>query len=138
MIKPLITFSTAVPKYGGQVVSLNNAKKWLKFSETPIKNEYKISLKQFYIPERKIEPLSKAFIIFRIFRKDKRMLDSDSLGYIIKWTIDAIKEENWFIDDDQITYIVFPSVVDKSLIETELTVSVYEDFNPEIMLELET
>jgi len=69
------------------------------------------------------------FICFSIYRHNRRIFDSDALGFIVKWTIDAIKESGWLVDDNQVTYIVHPSVLNLDLIETEIKVEVYEKIN---------
>lgn len=125
--KSLLNFNIACPKYRKQVISLNNVGKWLRFHQSKIKNEYKQNLKDFCITPPPAIKYKKLFITFRIYRNNKRILDSDAIGFIVKWTIDAIKEVGWLVDDDQITYIVFPSILNKDLVESEINVSVFEN-----------
>lgn len=138
----LFEFHTPLPKYKEQVISLNNINKWYRFQSSKIKNEYKELLKDWYIPtpDNTYEAL---YIEFHLYRHNKRTLDSDNLGFIIKWTIDAIKEINWkidttgkkpktiknpgwMIDDDNITYLVKPAILNTDLEETEIKVRVFK------------
>lgn len=125
MSKVLFEFQVAGPKYKNQVVSLNNVGKWIRYQSSPIKNTYKDMIKAWHIPTADVK-YKELFIEFRLFRHNKRTLDSDNLGFIIKWTIDAIKELEWIEDDDQITYIVYPAVLDRELKDTEIKVVVKE------------
>jgi len=136
--KELFQFQTPCPKYKEQVISLNNISKWHRFHSSKIKNEFKDLLKEWYIPtpEKQYESI---YVEFMLYRHNKRTLDSDNLGFQIKWIIDAIKEtENedildnkskpitWIIDDDKVKYSVEPAILDRDLLETELKVVVYE------------
>jgi len=125
-MKTLFEFQVAGPKYKNQVISLNNVAKWLRFQGSIIKNIYKDSLKTWHIPNA-ADKKEKLFIEFHLYRHNKRTLDSDNLGFIIKWTIDAIKESNWLIDDDKITYIVYPAILDRNLEDTEIKVIVKDN-----------
>jgi len=128
----LFSFNTPCPTYSNKVVSLNNVGKWLRYHKSKISNTYKDNLKDLFIPEASVK-LKSAWIVFKLYRHNKRVLDSDNLGFIIKWTIDAIKEQGWLIDDNQITYTVFPSVLDKELEETQVSVEFFESFDPSIL-----
>lgn len=130
----IFSFHAACPKYQNKVISLNKSdiSKWVKWQEAVIKNEYKDNLKEWHIPDPEDgRELTNAWLEFRLFRHTGRKFDSDNLGFIIKWTIDAIKEMGWLKDDDQIIYTVFPSVVDKTLAETEIKVSMFYEYSPE-------
>jgi Holliday junction resolvase RusA-like endonuclease len=125
--KLLFEFQVAAPKFKNQVISLNNVGKWHRFNSSSIKNLYKDNIKVWNIPEPE-DKLESVYIEFHLFRHNKRTLDSDNLGFIIKWTIDAIKEKEWLIDDDKVTYIVFPAILDRELIDTEIKVKVYNEY----------
>jgi len=132
-VKQLFQFNTPCPKYKEWVISLNNISKWHRFHQSKIKNQYKENLQSWYIPTPEKEYKS-MYVEFHLMRHNKRVLDSDNLGFIIKWTLDAIKEtENkelgikWLKDDDQITYKVVPAKLDKTLLETEIIVKVFEE-----------
>jgi len=132
-VKQLFEFKVPCPKYQQTVISLNNVSKWHRFHQSKIKNTYKDNLKDWYIPTPEKEYKS-MYIEFHLMRHNKRVLDSDNLGFIIKWTLDAIKETrneekdiNWLEDDDQITYLVKPAILDKELLETEIIVKVFEE-----------
>jgi len=132
-MKNLFKFSVACPKHNKeQVVSLNNINKWLRFKKSTISNEYKNLLNDWHIPTPN-KKLKKAFIVFELYRHNKRILDSDNLGIIIKWTIDAIKNSGWLVDDDQIFYTVVPSTLDLSLKETEITLIMFENIEDYIL-----
>lgn len=139
--KLLFEFNVECPKYQNQVISLNNIEKWYRFHKSKIKNQYKQNLKDFYIPtpDKTYEGI---VIDFKLYRHNGKTLDSDNMGFIIKWTIDAIKEINWetqiingkektvknpgwIIDDDNVEYSVTPAVLDRSLLETEVNIKVY-------------
>jgi len=113
-----------------EIISLNNINDWYRFNSSRIKNEYKNLLKEWYIPKATKKHKS-LFIEFHLFRHNKKTLDSDNLGFIIKWTIDAIKESNWMEDDDQITYIVFPAILNRELKDTEIKVIIKDKFDYE-------
>lgn len=131
----IFEFTTQCPKWKNQVISLNNVGKWLRFQGSKIKNEYKEMLKEWHIPTPDFEH-SSLYIEFHLTRHNGRVLDSDGLGFIIKYTIDAIKETanddglRWMTDDDQITYLVKPAVLDRDLLETEITVKVFDKYEP--------
>jgi len=125
MKNKLFEFQVAAPKYRNQVISLNNIGKWHRYQSSTIKNLYKDNLKSWNIPEATIKYKS-LYIVFHLYRHNKRTLDSDNLGFIIKWTIDAIKESGWLIDDNIITYKVVPAILDRNLLDTEIKVVVYE------------
>lgn len=140
-MKPLFEFTASAPKWKEQVISLNNIDKWHRFHKSKLKNEFKNMLQEWHIPkpDAMYESL---YIEFHLFRHNGRTLDSDNLGIIIKWTIDAIKEINWewdysgkkpkpikhpgwMKDDDKIEYNVKPAVLNRELLETEITVKVF-------------
>lgn len=126
----LVEFNIPLPKGKGkfknQVASLNSVARWHWKSVADIKSDYKHLIKDWYINTSE-EPLSSMSIVFEINRHNNRILDSDNLGFIIKWTIDAIKESGWLVDDDQITYLVLPSKLNIDLIETSIKVTCYKD-----------
>lgn len=130
MEEPILQFSVPLPKGRGKnknkIASLNEIPKWHWKTVSDVKNGFKDLLKEWYIGSTDLEPLPKMTIVFKLYRHNNRMLDSDNLGFIIKWTIDSIKESNWLIDDDQICYTVEPSVLNKELIETSMQVSCYK------------
>jgi Holliday junction resolvase RusA-like endonuclease len=127
MSKKFFEFNIAAPKYKNQVVSLNNINKWLRWSKSKISNDYKNMLNDFYIPEP-TEQLRSSWIRFDLYRHNGKVLDSDNLGIIVKWTIDAIKQKGWLEDDNQVTYSIFPSIMDRNLVETEIKVSMFDKF----------
>jgi hypothetical protein len=125
-IPEIFRFTTAGAKFKDTIVSLNNISKWHRFKASEIKNFYKESISVWQIPDVTKE-YKKLFIEFHLLRHNKRVLDSDNLGFIIKWTIDAIKEKGWVEDDDQITYIVFPAILDRKLNDTSIEIVVRDN-----------
>lgn len=127
----IASFNIPLPKGKGKnknkVASLNEIPKWHWKTVSDVKTQYKDTIKDWYIQSWQEEPLSSMTIVFELQRHNSRILDSDNLGFIIKWTIDAIKESGWLIDDDQITYLVLPSKLNRDLIETSIKVSCYKD-----------
>lgn len=129
--EPIMMFNIPLPKGRGKnknkVASLNQVPKWHWSDVARVKQEFKEIIADWYISSNHGEPLKSMTIVFELFRHDNRIFDSDNLGFIIKWTIDTIKESGWLIDDDQITYLVRPSVLDRSLIESSVRVSCYKE-----------
>ena len=122
----IFEFSVACPTYKSDVViSLNNINKWFRYKVSSISNEYKDMLTEWHIPAPN-KKLKKVYIVFELYRHNKRILDSDNLGFIIKWTIDAIKNSGWLIDDDQVLYTVIPSTLNIDLKETEIKITMFE------------
>lgn len=131
--KLLFEFSTSIPTYGTlkkrKIPTLNNVQEWFRFFKSKLKNEYQDNLLSFAIPSCNIVPLDGCFIYFQIKRPNKRTLDADNIGFIVKWTIDAIKVSNWIKDDNKVSYYVGEAIEDKTLLETSLEIKVYERMN---------
>jgi len=139
MGKSLLNFTVACPKYTGvvkqtktgkistvnTVISLNNVNKWYRYKLKKIVEEYKENLTNWFIPKSKLK-LTSAFIEINLYRENKRKFDADNLGYIVKWTIDTIKEQGWLKDDDQVTILLTPSIYKEDIVETSIEVSLYE------------
>lgn len=123
-------FCIPLPKGRGKnknkIASLNELPKWHWSSVDKVKREYKSVISDWYIGSYEGEPLKSMTIVFKLQRHNNRILDSDNIGFIIKWTIDAIKESGWLIDDDQITYLVEPSELKTDLIESMIEVICYQ------------
>jgi hypothetical protein len=126
----ITSFNIPLPKGRGKnknkIASLNEVPKWHWNDTAKVKKQYKDVINDWYIGDPDGEPLSSMTVVFKLKRHNGRILDSDNIGFIIKWTIDAIKESGWLIDDDQITYLVIPSVIDRELIESTIEVSCYK------------
>jgi hypothetical protein len=125
----ILDFNVALPKGSGKnknkIASLNEVLKWHWKSTTECKNGYKDLLKNWYLSKSTEDKYEKMSIVFELHRHNNRMLDSDNIGLIIKWTIDAIKELDYLIDDDQITYMVIPSKLNRDVVETQINVKCY-------------
>ena len=124
----IFRFFTAGAKKKEKLISLNSINKINHFELPKIKNGFKDNLKVWNIPDNKGVKYQKLFIEFHIFRHNKRIFDSDNLGVQIKWIIDSIKETDWLLDDDnEITYIVFPAVLDRKRTDTTIEVIVRDN-----------
>jgi len=128
-MEELIKVSIPLPKGSGKnknkIASLNEIIKWHWSAINKVKFEYKSNLKDWYIPKNQKEPQANMTIEFQLRRHNNRVLDSDNIGIIIKWTIDTIKEQNWLIDDNQVTYTVIPSVLDNTVLDTTIDITAY-------------
>jgi len=119
----------AVPKIGAgkakdQLVLMNNAPVWMRYYQTKIKKQFKDHLREWHVPESQLA-LDEGTVEFRLYRPTKRRLDADSIAFIGKWTVDFLVEQGYFKDDDQVTFVYKPVVVEKERVETEVKVSVY-------------
>jgi len=89
-IEPILKFKVEVPKGLGKnkskIASLNEYPKWHWATQSKVKKTFKDLLMSWFIPksEAKLETVK---IIFKLYRHNKRVLDSDNLGFIIKWSI---------------------------------------------------
>jgi len=107
-----------------QLVTLNNTSKWFRYGVTKIKNEYKNLLKEFFISSNPNPPYKELIITYRILRDSKRKLDSDNIIWNIKWFTDVLTETNWLVDDDKVTFTIFPTEYVKDTKETSIKVTV--------------
>jgi len=103
------------------LLSLNNVSRW-KRKQTEIKNEFKQSLREIYLPEPAF--ISEELTIqYRVVRHTKLRFDSqDNAVYALKWLGDVIEEMGYIKDDTNANIQSFPTLVDKSLPETMLQV----------------
>lgn len=125
---PRLEFTVAVPKIGtgkakNQLVLMNNASVWMRYYQTKIKKTYKDHLKEWHISESSLA-LESGTVEFQLYRPTKRRLDADSIAFIGKWTVDFLVEQGYFIDDDQVTFVYKPVIVEKDRVETEIKVTV--------------
>lgn len=127
--RKLFDFTIPLPKgKGGKknaIASINEVAKWHWNMVSKVKTEYKDLIKQWYLEENSGNKYRTMLIVFKLKRHNRRILDSDNLGFIIKWTIDAIKEQQWLTDDDQVYYLVEPAVLNTDLIESSIEVECY-------------
>lgn len=115
------------PTYGKkkELCSLNNMSKWYRFKKTQIKEEFKISLGEWFLPLWEDNPYTKAEISYTILRKDGKKLDSDNLTIIYKWLQDLIVEQNYLVDDDHVKVILNPTQLHvEGEIETSVLVEI--------------
>lgn len=113
-------------KYKNQLISLNNVSKWQRYSAKKVKDEYKQMLKDFYLVENENDAYKTLTVKFEIIRHNNRKFDADNGAYSYKWIIDTLVELGWLLDDDQVRYEVEPSIVNSSLKDTSVRVSIYE------------
>ena len=124
-MKQVLSFTVAYPKVGigkskNQLVTMNNAAVWLRYYKSKISAKYKGLLGDWFIPECTTKPHRSGVLECRIYRPTKQRLDADSASYIVKWTADFAVEQGWFKDDDQLTFILKPVIVEKNRAETEI------------------
>ncbi len=106
------------------LVTQNTASKWKRWSEPKIKKKLKDSLGEWTIP-KSTEQCDEGTVICTILRPTKHRIDADSMAPVVKWVVDFLVEQGWFIDDDNIVFIFRPKVVDPSLVETMLEIEVF-------------
>lgn len=108
-------------RYTEILCTLNNAGSWIRWGKAEIKNNYKFSLKEMYIPEPTsvYEALT---IDYRLLRHSKARLDKDNIVFALKWLADSLEEMGYVNDDKIINFRSF---------DTE-----YTPENPETMFEI--
>ena len=109
-----------------EVASTNNLSKWWRHSKTRIKESFKNTLKEWYLPEWDDNIYRKAEIHFTILRTNQRKMDADSLGpSTYKWAIDCLTEQGYIEDDDQCKVVLHPTLLgQKGNIETSVRMQV--------------
>ena len=114
-------------KHKNKLAVTNTLQYWYRYKKTKIKNTFKESLNSWIIPECDKAPNKCGVIEFQLYRPNERGLDADSISVSTgKWIMDFIVEQGWFSDDDKMTFVYKPKIVDKSLSVTEVHVKVYE------------
>jgi hypothetical protein len=122
------------PKVGSgksknQYCTNNNIPVWYRFLKTKIKNEFKESIKQWYVPVAE-NTFRRATVTFQIKRDSGRKIDSDAFGVsAYKWFIDSLTEQGWLKDDDCVRIILEPAILNCDANETQIHVKVelYEE-----------
>jgi len=95
-----------------EIASTNNLSKWWKQSKTRIKESFKNTLKEWYLPEWDDNVYRKAEVHFTILRTNQRKMDADSLGAsTFKWSIDCLTEQGYIVDDDQVKVVLNPTLL---------------------------
>lgn len=118
-----------VPKIGAgksknQLVLMNNASVWMRYYQAKIKKTMKDDLKAWLVPTSDLM-LDSGTVEFRLYRPTRKRLDADSIAFIGKWFVDLLVEQGYFKDDDQVTFIYKPVIVEKDRVETEIYVKIY-------------
>ncbi len=128
-MRPILEFTYSAPKIGAgkhknQLATNNNAVNWLRYYKTKIKNTFKDNLIEWSVPQ--VEHNYKSGTVeFQIYRPNKRRIDADAFGISsFKWTVDLLVQQGWFKDDDQVTFIFKPAIVETERIETDVKVRV--------------
>ena len=127
----ILEFTIPFPKIGSgsrknQLCTMNNAPYWYRYNKTKIKNGVKARLVEWLVPKYDKEPHATGKIEFRLYRPTKLRLDPDAgCGSAYKWIIDTIVEQGYFIDDDRLTLVLYPVVVEPERVETDIEVKVY-------------
>ena len=99
--------------------------KWYRFHKTKIKNEFKLTLGEWFLPLWEDNPYTKAEISYTILRKDGKKLDSDNLTIVYKWLQDLIVEQNYLVDDDNVKVTLNPTQLNvEGEIETSVLVEI--------------
>jgi Holliday junction resolvase RusA-like endonuclease len=130
-MKKLIEFTCPFPKIGSgkyknQLCTLNNIPKFFRYQKTKIKNDFKDSLKGWSVP--RVEHSHETGLIeFELYRPTKLRLDADAGALIYKWIMDLLVEEGYYKDDDKITLVLKPVVIDKERTETQIKVTAYAE-----------
>lgn len=127
--EPILEFTCALPKIGigvrkNEYVLMNNASIWLRFYQTKIKTQFKNHISNWCIPESNLKHKS-GRIEYQLYRPSKKRLDADAPSYIYKWTMDTLVSQGWFLDDNDITIVLRPVIVEPNRVETEFKVSVF-------------
>lgn len=128
-MKIILETTIPVPKIGtgkskNQLVLMNNASIWMRYYQTKIKKAFKDNLKDWHLPKSELS-LDSGTVEFRLYRPTKRRLDADSIAFIGKWFVDTLVEQGYFKDDDQITFMYKPVIVEKDRVETEVKIKIY-------------
>lgn len=103
---------------------MNNASIWMRYYQAKIKKTFKDSLKDWVIPIHEGSPHTIGSVEFQLYRPTKRRLDADSIAFIGKWTVDLLVEQGYFVDDDNITFVYKPVIVESDRVETEVMFTV--------------
>lgn len=124
-----IIFEVPLPKGIGKnknkIASMNEVTKWHWSSTTKVKDKYKLMVKEWFLSEPKAnEVYNYSYVKYELLRHNKRVIDADNLGFIIKWTNDCIKELGWILDDDKLSYSVDRAKLNPDLNETSVKVTV--------------
>lgn len=118
-----LTFSPpkiGVGKSKNQYATNNNIPTWYRFQKTKIKNAFKESLREWYVPATN-HKFDRATITFQILRDSSRKIDADAFGVsAYKWFIDLLVEQGWLKDDDKVRVIQEPVVLNASSNETQI------------------
>jgi hypothetical protein len=129
-MKQILEFTIPFPKIPagkrkGQLVTLNSAPYWYRYQKTKIKNGVKTRLTDWLVPKYNGEPHREGRIEFRLYRPSKKRLDADAGSFVNKWIIDTIVEQGYFVDDDRITLVLHPVVIEEDRVETDIEVKVF-------------
>ena len=111
-------------RYTTILVTLNNVSRWIRWSKADIKNSYKKSLKEMYIPEPEMiyDVLT---IDYRLIRHNNTRLDKDNIVFALKWLADSLEEMGYIKDDKIVDFKSFATIVDKNNSETMFEIRVH-------------
>ena len=131
-IVPLPKFrkkSKITGNYSEIIATLNNVSQWLRYKKTEIKNQYKQLCRDFFIPEPPDEwkPITSVVLEYTILRHNTKRIDTDNVIFASKFLADLLVDMGYLIDDNQVTLIIKPYIVDKSLVETQLSMRMYTE-----------
>jgi len=129
-MEKILEFTIPFPKIGSgkkrnMLATMNAVPYWYRYSKTQIKNGVKARLTEWLVPEYDKEPHQEGRIEFRLYRPSKVKLDADAGSFVNKWIIDTLVEQGYFVDDDKLTLVLYPVVVEPERVETDIEVKVY-------------
>ena len=126
----LLEFTTPVPKIGAgkfknQLAVNNTIPNWYRWYKKKIKDTFKQLLAEWHIEESQLA-LDDVTVEFQLYRPTARKLDADSIAISAgKWTVDLLVERGWIKDDNTVTFIYKPVIIERDRVETDVKVSVY-------------
>jgi hypothetical protein len=132
-MKEILKFTIPFPKIGvgkkkNQLATVNNIPYFYRFHKTRIKNGVKTRLKDWLLPKNEGKVYREGLVEFRLYRPSKKRLDADAgSGTVYKWIVDTLVEQGYFEDDDQITFVLKPVIVETHRVETDIEVKVFID-----------
>ncbi len=127
----ILHFTTVFPtisktgKHSKKLVTVNSIPHWYRYKKTEVKNNFKESLGSWTIPEYDKEPHKSGTVEFTLLRHNNRRIDADSCTFVGKWLVDFLVERGYFLDDNEITFIYRPALMNQDVVETSINVKVY-------------
>jgi len=105
------------------LATLNNISQWYRYNKTKIKNDYKLYLKEWVVPEPN-QQYEHLLIQYRIIRNSKRKLDKDNVIFALKWLADTLEEMEYIKNDQIVNFQSFNTIENTNLPETMLEIKI--------------